>query len=171
VLCLQDTTELDYNGQAMSGLGPLSYEAQRSLYLHPIHVVSPEREPLGVTNAWTWARSSRRATHRGAGSWRACAGLRATSASPSRRGPCPAPVTCAWGTGSPTSWPCCSRPASWSTSPTTWCAVSTTGCCPKATSCGSGCWAVRPWAGCASRSPPGGGARRGWSSRNCGLNG
>ena len=42
VLCLQDTTELDYNGQAMIGLGPLSYEAQR--------------EPLGVINAWTWAR-------------------------------------------------------------------------------------------------------------------
>jgi len=56
VLCLQDTTELDYNGQAMSGLGPLSYEAQRGLYLHPTYVVSPEREPLGITNAWTWAR-------------------------------------------------------------------------------------------------------------------
>ena len=25
VLCLQDTTELDYNGQEMMGLGPLSY--------------------------------------------------------------------------------------------------------------------------------------------------
>ena len=56
VLCIQDTTELDYNGQAMSGLGPLSYEAQRGLYLHPTYVVTPEREPLGVTNAWTWAR-------------------------------------------------------------------------------------------------------------------
>ena len=33
VLCLQDTTELDYNGQVMTGLGPLSYEAQRGLYL------------------------------------------------------------------------------------------------------------------------------------------
>ena len=31
VLCRQDTTELDYNGQAMQGLGPLSYEAQRGL--------------------------------------------------------------------------------------------------------------------------------------------
>ena len=56
VLCLQDTTELDYNGQAMSGLGPLSYEAQRGLYLHPTYMVTPDREPLGVTNAWTWAR-------------------------------------------------------------------------------------------------------------------
>ena len=56
VLCLQDTTELDYNGQQMAGLGPLSYEAQRGLYLHPTYVVTPDREPLGVTNAWTWAR-------------------------------------------------------------------------------------------------------------------
>jgi hypothetical protein len=35
VLCLQDTTELDFNGQTIGGLGPLSYEAQRGLYLHP----------------------------------------------------------------------------------------------------------------------------------------
>ena len=56
VLCLQDTTELDFNGRQMAGLGPLSYEAQRGLYLHPTYVVTPDREPLGVTNAWTWAR-------------------------------------------------------------------------------------------------------------------
>jgi len=56
VLCIQDTTELDYNGQRIDGLGPLSYEAQRGLYLHPTYVVSPEREPLGVCNAWSWAR-------------------------------------------------------------------------------------------------------------------
>jgi hypothetical protein len=52
VLCLQDTTEVDSNGQAMSGLGPLSYEAQRGLYLHPTYGVTPEREPLGVTHVW-----------------------------------------------------------------------------------------------------------------------
>lgn len=56
VLCLQDTTELDYNGQDIEGLGPLSYETQRGLYLHPTYVVSTQREPLGVTNAWSWAR-------------------------------------------------------------------------------------------------------------------
>ncbi|MEA3644014.1 MAG: IS4 family transposase [Lamprobacter sp.] len=56
VLCLQDTTELDYNGQQIKGLGPLSYEAQRGLYLHPTLAVSPEREPLGVLDAWMWAR-------------------------------------------------------------------------------------------------------------------
>src|SRR5256885_1476965 len=33
VLCIQDTTELDFNGQANAGLGPLSYEAQRGMYL------------------------------------------------------------------------------------------------------------------------------------------
>lgn len=31
VLCLQDTTELDFHGQTTAGLGPLSYEAQRGL--------------------------------------------------------------------------------------------------------------------------------------------
>jgi hypothetical protein len=35
VLCLQDTTELDFNGQEIEGLGPLSYEKQRGMYLHP----------------------------------------------------------------------------------------------------------------------------------------
>ena len=49
VLCLQDTTELDFNGQDIVGLGPLSYEAQRGMYLHPTYAVTPQREPLGVT--------------------------------------------------------------------------------------------------------------------------
>ena len=56
VLCLQDTTELDFNGQRIAGLGPLSYEAQRGMYVHPTYAVSPEREPLGVLDAWMWAR-------------------------------------------------------------------------------------------------------------------
>lgn len=56
VLCLQDTTELDFNGQTIAGLGPLSYEAQRGMYLHPTFAVTPAREPLGVLDAWMWAR-------------------------------------------------------------------------------------------------------------------
>ena len=56
VLGLQDTTELDFNGQDIAGLGPLSYEAQRGMYVHPTYVVTPEREPLGITDAWMWAR-------------------------------------------------------------------------------------------------------------------
>jgi hypothetical protein len=61
ILCLQDTTELDFNGQATCGLGPLSYEAQRGMYLHPTYAVTPEREPLGVTDAWMWARQPKAA--------------------------------------------------------------------------------------------------------------
>ena len=56
VLCLQDTTELDFNGQRIAGLGPLSYEAQRGMYVHPTYAVSPQREPLGVLDAWMWTR-------------------------------------------------------------------------------------------------------------------
>ena len=56
VLCIQDTTELDFNGQSATGLGPLSYEAQRGMYVHPTYAVSTSREPLGVLDAWMWAR-------------------------------------------------------------------------------------------------------------------
>ena len=56
VLCIQDTTELDFNGQEAIGLGPLSYETQRGMYVHPTYAVSTSREPLGVLDAWMWAR-------------------------------------------------------------------------------------------------------------------
>ena len=62
VLCLQDTTELDFNGQDIDGLGPLSYEAQRGMYLHATYAVSPRRVPLGVLNAWMWAREAKKAS-------------------------------------------------------------------------------------------------------------
>jgi hypothetical protein len=66
VLCLQDTTELNFNGQQARGLGPLSYESQRGMYLHPTYAVTPEREPLGVLDAWMWAREKKDAQgHRG----------------------------------------------------------------------------------------------------------
>lgn len=56
VLCIQDTTELNFNGQQINGLGPLSYEAQRGMYVHTTYAVTPQREPLGVLDAWMWAR-------------------------------------------------------------------------------------------------------------------
>jgi hypothetical protein len=56
VLCLSDTTGLDFNGQNISGLGPLNYEAQRGMYLHPTYAVSTDRVGLGVLDAWMWAR-------------------------------------------------------------------------------------------------------------------
>ncbi len=66
VLCLQDTTELDFEGKATRGLGPLSYEAQRGMYLHPTYAVTPGRVPLGVIDAWMWAREFKDETgHRG----------------------------------------------------------------------------------------------------------
>ena len=59
VLNIQDTTELDFNGRGSQGLGPLSYEAQRGMYLHPTYAITPDREPLGVMDAWMWAREPR----------------------------------------------------------------------------------------------------------------
>jgi hypothetical protein len=56
VLCIQDSTELNFNGQAISGLGPLTYEAQRGMYLHTTYAGTLAREPLGVLDAWRWAR-------------------------------------------------------------------------------------------------------------------
>ncbi|WP_271652329.1 transposase DNA-binding-containing protein, partial [Ralstonia solanacearum] len=56
VLCIADTTELDFNGQEASGLGPLNYEARRGMYVHPTYAVSTDRVGLGVLDAWMWAR-------------------------------------------------------------------------------------------------------------------
>ena len=60
VLCLQDSIAMDYNGRQMTGLGPLSYEVQRGLHLHPTYVVTPQREPQGVINAQTRSLGGRR---------------------------------------------------------------------------------------------------------------
>jgi hypothetical protein len=59
VLCLQDTTELDFNGQDALGLGPLTYEAQRGMFVHPTYAVTPQREPLGILDVWMWAREKK----------------------------------------------------------------------------------------------------------------
>ncbi|WP_194715264.1 IS4/Tn5 family transposase DNA-binding protein [Noviherbaspirillum soli] len=52
------TTELDFNGQQTEGLGTLSFPAQRGMYLHQAYAVSPEREPLGVLDAWMWVQDA-----------------------------------------------------------------------------------------------------------------
>jgi hypothetical protein len=67
VLCLQDTTELDFNGQQARGLGPLSYEAQRGMFVHPTYAVTTSREPLGILDVWMWARELRDAKGRRGG--------------------------------------------------------------------------------------------------------
>ncbi len=57
VLCVQDTSELDYSGRpSMQGLGPLNLEVRRGLYLHPTLAVTPERLCLGLLDAYTWVR-------------------------------------------------------------------------------------------------------------------
>src|SRR5512134_3490637 len=49
VLCVQDSTELDYTAQpGIAGLGPLSYLRQHGLYVHPTLAVTPAGVPLGV---------------------------------------------------------------------------------------------------------------------------
>ncbi len=57
VLCIEDTTELDYTSQPqLKGLGPLTYEDQNGLYLHPTIAVTPDRLCLGVLNTLMWSR-------------------------------------------------------------------------------------------------------------------
>ena len=41
VLCVQDTTELDYTGKQTAGLGPLNYAATNGLYLHVTTALTP----------------------------------------------------------------------------------------------------------------------------------
>lgn len=59
VLCIQDSTELDFSTQRqIQGLGPLSYAAQHGMYLHPTLAVTPQRLCLGVLDAWMWTRDA-----------------------------------------------------------------------------------------------------------------
>lgn len=51
MLCLQDSTELDFNDRNAEGLWKLNYDARRGMYLHPTLMVIPERLPLGSTDA------------------------------------------------------------------------------------------------------------------------
>ena len=59
VLCVQDTTELDFTSKpSLQGLGPLNYECALGLYVHPTLAITPERLCLGVVDHWTWARDA-----------------------------------------------------------------------------------------------------------------
>lgn len=58
VLCIQDTTELDYTTKkGIAELGPLNYESRWGMYLHPTLAITPERVPLGLLDAYSWARA------------------------------------------------------------------------------------------------------------------
>jgi hypothetical protein len=57
VLCIQDTTELDYTTKkGITELGPLNYEGRWGMYLHPTLAITPERVPLGLLDVYSWAR-------------------------------------------------------------------------------------------------------------------
>ena len=63
VLCIQDTTELDFTSQpGIAGLGRLSYEAQHGLYAHLTLMATPQGLALGVMDAWMWARQPKDAS-------------------------------------------------------------------------------------------------------------
>jgi len=49
ILCLQDTTELDFNEQETEGLGRCSKR-------HVSASNTPDRIPLGISDAWMWVR-------------------------------------------------------------------------------------------------------------------
>lgn len=59
VLCSQDATELEFNGQTTSGWVPSSDEAQRRMYVHPTDTVSVDRKLLGLFGAWRWTRQAK----------------------------------------------------------------------------------------------------------------
>ena len=57
VLCIEDTSEIDYTGKpSMQGLGPLNRETRQGLYLHPTLAVTPERLCLGLLHVHRWVR-------------------------------------------------------------------------------------------------------------------
>ena len=59
VLCVQDTTELDFTGKPqIQGLGPLSQKSALGLYIHPTLAITPERLCLGVVDQWSWVRDA-----------------------------------------------------------------------------------------------------------------
>lgn len=57
VLCIQDTTEVDYSSKKdIEGLGKLSWETRQGLLIHPTLAVTPSRLCLGVLDHLIWSR-------------------------------------------------------------------------------------------------------------------
>lgn len=56
VLVVQDTTEVDFTGRKVQGLGPLSYEERTGFFNHASIAVTPDRLCLGVLDAKIWSR-------------------------------------------------------------------------------------------------------------------
>lgn len=56
VLCIQDTTEMDYTGRKLSDAGPLNKDYQLGFFNHVTLSVTPDRLCLGVLDAHMWSR-------------------------------------------------------------------------------------------------------------------
>ena len=57
VLCIEDTTQIDYTTQGETeGLGPLYRSFQRGIFLHPMLAITPDRECLGLLAAKFFVR-------------------------------------------------------------------------------------------------------------------
>ncbi len=56
VLCIQDTTEVDFTGRKLKGAGALSYEERIGFLNHATVAVTPERLCLGVLDTYIWSR-------------------------------------------------------------------------------------------------------------------
>ncbi|MBU1700189.1 MAG: IS4 family transposase [Candidatus Eisenbacteria bacterium] len=56
VLCVQDTTEMDFSFRKMEGAGPLNSEERLGFYNHVSLAITPERLCLGILGAKMWAR-------------------------------------------------------------------------------------------------------------------
>jgi hypothetical protein len=57
VLCIQDTSELDFSTQkGIAGLGPLNDESRYGMYIHPTLVVTPARVALGLLDLHLFTR-------------------------------------------------------------------------------------------------------------------
>lgn len=58
ILIPQDTTQIDFTGRQLSGMGYLSKESMQGFFLHPCIAVTPERCCLGVVDVQTWTRDT-----------------------------------------------------------------------------------------------------------------
>ena len=56
VLCIQDTTEMDYTGRELKDAGPLSIEERIGIFNHVTLAVTPTRLCLGVLDTYMWSR-------------------------------------------------------------------------------------------------------------------
>lgn len=59
VLCMEDTSELDFTSKPKTeGLGPLNYASSQGINIHPLLAMTPEGLCLGVLDLWRWVRDA-----------------------------------------------------------------------------------------------------------------